>query len=122
MRVLVTGAGGQLGTDVVRRFQEQGDDVVGVGRSSLDVSDRAAVDAAVLDGSFDVVVNAAAWTAVDDCESDPDRAFLVNALACRWLADACRRAGSVVGSWSSPWIRATSSTRSASRWTSSARK
>ena len=94
MRVLVTGAGGQLGTDVARRFGSEGDDVVAVDRAGLDVSDRAAVDAAVLDGGFDVVVNAAAWTAVDDCESDPDRAYATNALACRWLADACRRAGS----------------------------
>ncbi|HAS09699.1 MAG TPA: dTDP-4-dehydrorhamnose reductase, partial [Acidimicrobiaceae bacterium] len=44
-------------------------------------------------GGFDVVVNAGAWTAVDDCEADPDRAYLVNALACRWLADACRQTG-----------------------------
>ena len=62
-------------------------------RATLDVSDRSAVDAIVRDGDFDVVVNAAAWTAVDDCESDPERAFGTNALACRWIADACRRAG-----------------------------
>ena len=93
MRVLVTGAGGQLGTDVARRCEADGDDVVAVDRAGLDVADRVAIDAAVLDGGFDVVVNAAAWTAVDACESDPDRAFATNALACRWLADACRRAG-----------------------------
>ena len=92
-RVLVTGAGGQLGVDVVRHCEEAGDDVVAADRATLDVGDRVAVDAAVLDGGFDVVVNAAAWTAVDACEADPDRAYRDNALACRWLADACRRAG-----------------------------
>lgn len=93
MRILVTGAGGQLGTDVVLRCESEGDDVVAVDRAGLDVSDRTAVDVAILDGGFDVVVNAAAWTAVDDCESDPDRAYATNSLACRWLADACRRSG-----------------------------
>jgi len=92
MRVLITGGGGQLGTDLARACAAAGDDVVAVGADRLDVTDRAAVRSAVGDGGFDVVVNAAAWTAVDDCEADPDRAFLVNALACRWLADACRRA------------------------------
>jgi dTDP-4-dehydrorhamnose reductase len=41
----------------------------------------------------DVVVNAGAWTAVDDCEADPDRAWRINALGVRWVAEATRRAG-----------------------------
>ena len=90
MRVLVTGAGGQLGTDLVAHLEASGDDVVAAHRAVLDVTDRSSVEAAVHDGRFDVVINAAAWTAVDACESDPDRAYRSNALACRWLADACR--------------------------------
>ncbi len=93
MRVLVTGAGGQLGTDVARHCEASGDEVVAVDRGALDVSDGPAVRALVTGGRFDVVFNAAAWTAVDACESDPERAFRVNALACRWLAQACRRSG-----------------------------
>lgn len=93
MRALVTGAHGQLGTDVVRHCAGSGDDVVAADRSVLDVTDRAAVDALIGSGGFDVVYHTASWTAVDDCEGDPDRAHRVNALACRWLADACRRAG-----------------------------
>lgn len=93
MRVLVTGAGGQLGTDLVQHCVSSGDDVVAADRAALDVTDRRAVHAVVGEGSFDVVYNTASWTDVDGCEGDPDRAQQVNALACRWLADAGRRAG-----------------------------
>ena len=41
----------------------------------------------------DVIVNCGAWTAVDACESDPDRAYAVNAMGVRWVADAARRSG-----------------------------
>lgn len=93
-RVLVTGARGQLGTEVVRRFRAGGAEVVAADRSRLDLTDPGAASLQVVGlGGFDIVVNAGAWTAVDDCEADPDRAYLVNALACRWLADACRQTG-----------------------------
>lgn len=93
MRVLVTGAGGQLGHDVAACFEAAGDDVVAATRQQLDVGDRDAVYQAVLGTRPDVVVHAAAWTKVDDCESDPDRAWRVNALGARWIADATQRAG-----------------------------
>jgi dTDP-4-dehydrorhamnose reductase len=94
VRVLITGASGQLGTDLVRTCEEAGDEVVATDGTELDITDRHAVAAALADGGFDVVCNTAAWTAVDDCEADPERAHRVNALAPRWLASACRRAGS----------------------------
>jgi dTDP-4-dehydrorhamnose reductase len=92
MRVLVTGAGGQLGTDVVRFSEASGDDVIAARHHDLDVSDRDAVHGAVSTLRPDVVINCAAWTAVDACESDPDRAMAQNALAVRWLAESCDRA------------------------------
>jgi dTDP-4-dehydrorhamnose reductase len=93
MRALVTGAGGQLGHDVVAAFGAAGDDVVAVDRATLDVTSRDAVLGAITSVRPDVVVHCAAWTAVDACEGDPDRAFATNALAVRWVRDGCERAG-----------------------------
>jgi dTDP-4-dehydrorhamnose reductase len=93
MRVLVTGAIGQVGCEVAAVCAAAGDDVVAAGRSELDIADRDAVLGAVTMIRPDVVINAAAWTEVDACEDDPARAFAVNALAVRNVADACARAG-----------------------------
>ena len=93
MRVLVTGATGQLGLDVVTACTAAGDDVAAAPRGVLDVGDRDAVLGTVLSTAPDVVIHAAAWTAVDDCEADPERAFRDNTLAVRHVAEACRRAG-----------------------------
>jgi dTDP-4-dehydrorhamnose reductase len=93
VKVLVTGAGGQLGRDVHLHCEAMGDEVVAATHAALDVGDRDAVYQAVLSVRPDVVVHAGAWTAVDACEGDPDRAYRVNALGTRWVADASRRAG-----------------------------
>jgi dTDP-4-dehydrorhamnose reductase len=93
MRVLVTGAGGQLGHDVVATAGAAGDDSLGLARGDLDVTDRGAVLAAATTWRPDVVVHCAAWTAVDACESDPERAHASNGLAVRWIAEACDLVG-----------------------------
>jgi dTDP-4-dehydrorhamnose reductase len=94
MRVLITGAAGQLGTDLALTCTAAGDVVVACGRSELDLADRDSVYQAILGVAPDVVLHAGAWTAVDACEGDPERAFHVNALGTEWVADASRRAGS----------------------------
>ena len=71
----------------------RGDDVVAADRTLVDVTDRDAVLGAITSFRPDAVVNCAAWTAVDACESDPERAFVNNALAVRWIAEACVRVG-----------------------------
>lgn len=93
MRVLVTGAGGQLGHDTVLACRSAGDEVMACDRASLDVVDRDQVLGTVMSVRPDAVIHCAAWTAVDACESDPDRAFAANALAVRWVAEACQRSG-----------------------------
>jgi dTDP-4-dehydrorhamnose reductase len=84
---------GQLGHDVVRACAAAGDDVVGVDRSRVDVTDRDAVLGAVTSFAPDAVVNCAAWTAVDACEDDPDRALRATAWPSAHLAEACHRTG-----------------------------
>jgi len=92
MRVLVTGARGQLGLDLVAACAAAGDEVVAVAHADLDITSRSDVLGAVTSVAPDVVINCAAWTAVDACESDPDRALAANGTAVRWLAEACHRA------------------------------
>lgn len=94
MRVLVTGAAGMLGTDVVAALRERGHDVRGLPRAELDITDADAVGAAVRDTQ--VVINCAAWTAVDDAEEHEGEAFMLNAVAPQLLARAARSAGAAI--------------------------
>jgi dTDP-4-dehydrorhamnose reductase len=80
-----------LGTDLVALLRARGEDVRAPGRAGLDVTDAAAVDAVVR--GADVVVNAAAYTAVDAAEEDEARAFAVNAVAAQHVARSAARHG-----------------------------
>jgi dTDP-4-dehydrorhamnose reductase len=94
VRVLVAGAGGQVGARVAECLDDH--EVLAAAHDGLDLADREQVDQVV--GTFrpDAVVNAAAMTNVDACERDPERAFAVNALGVRNLAVAAERAGAHV--------------------------
>ena len=92
-RWLISGAGGMLGTDLVAALASRGEPVTGMDRAGLDVTDAAAVSDAVARGRPDVVVNCAAWTAVDDAEASEERALAVNAGGAANLAAACAGLG-----------------------------
>jgi len=104
MRVLITGAGGQLGHDLVATCTAAGDEVVACDRARLDLTDRDSVYQAITGTAPDVVLHVGAWTAVDACESDPERAFLSNGFGSGWVADASRRVGAHVVAVSTDYV------------------
>ena len=89
MRVLVTGGSGQVGSELAGHLP--GHEVVTPGRTELDLADRDSVEQMVARVAPDLVVNCAAYTAVDQAEAEPGQAMLVNAVGVRHLAVACRR-------------------------------
>jgi dTDP-4-dehydrorhamnose reductase len=88
--ILVAGAAGQLGVELVKEFTLRGYEVHGLTRAQLDTSDAAAVAACVRGLSPNLVINASAYNLVDHAEHDPSAALNGNALAVRHLAAACR--------------------------------
>ena len=92
-QVLVTGADGQLGTELKRYAWPQGYGVVALSRAALDLANPAAIAAMVASRPWAAVINGGAYTAVDKAESDVVTAWQVNALAPAAFGEACARAG-----------------------------
>lgn len=99
-RYLITGARGMLGTDLIPALA--GRDVTALGRAELDITDAAAVDAAV--AGHDVVINAAAYTRVDDAETHEPEAHAINATGAGLLAEAARRHGARIVQLSTDYV------------------
>ena len=89
MKILVTGAKGQLGTELMQVIAARGDDGVGIDIDTVDITQREIVHDVFAQIRPDAVINCAAWTAVDACEDDPDKALTANGVAVRWVAEAC---------------------------------
>lgn len=83
MKVLVTGANGQLGQDVVTLFREAGHDVISCDRKELDITILEQSRKVILEHRPKVIIHCAAYTAVDAAETDVDGAYLVNAVGTR---------------------------------------
>ena len=104
MKVLVAGAAGMLGSDVMLAAGNAGHDVVGFGHTELDVTDAAAVDSKLAAEGPDVVVNCAAWTDVDGAEEAEERAMAVNGTGAGNLAAAAAAVEATVVYVSSDYV------------------
>jgi len=90
-KAVVFGAAGQLGVELVRELKARRYDVTGWDRSQVDITDAAAVESALARYEAEIVFNSAAYNQVDVAEKEPQAALLVNGLAVRNLAMACRQ-------------------------------
>ena len=104
MKVIVTGAGGLVGRATVSAFAARGHSVIGLTHNTLDISDESAVRAKIDSASPEVVINCAAWTDVDGCESDKEHALRANARGPELLALACRRSGALLITISTDYV------------------
>ncbi|PYV26226.1 MAG: dTDP-4-dehydrorhamnose reductase [Acidobacteria bacterium] len=92
MRILITGSKGMLGQDLALHLAAR-HEALPLGRSDADITDSRAVAQAIASRSPDVVIHAAAFTAVDDCEQEPELALQVNGGGTRNVALACEQIG-----------------------------
>ena len=93
-KILVTGAGGQLGNEIRMLSSLYTDkEFAFAGHNELDIADSAAVNTFIGQGQFYAVINCAAYTAVDKAESEKDKAYLINETGAKYLAEASAKAG-----------------------------
>lgn len=90
MKVLVTGANGQLGYDVIKRLDSEGIDCLGTDVESLDITNEEQVKKFISEYSPDVVIHCAAYTAVDKAEDEKELCYSVNVLGTKYIAEACK--------------------------------
>jgi len=104
MRVLITGAGGQLSADLARAFGDAGHETIGLRREDLDIADEAAVSARLDEVRPDAILNTAAYNRVDDAERAVDAAFAANAFGPRALARAAAELDALLVHYSTDYV------------------
>ena len=108
-RVALIGSQGQLASDIARLWPEsaagrRGDELVPLPHAALDITDERRVRGVLSDLRPSLVINTAAYLRVDDCEQEAARAFLVNAVAVKHLAEACREVGAGLAHFSTDYV------------------
>jgi dTDP-4-dehydrorhamnose reductase len=103
-RVALFGSGGQLGVELRSEFSSRGYEVNCFPRSTVDITDAAAVELSIAGCDPAIVINAAAYNQVDVAEKEPLAAFQVNALAVRNLATACRNTDAKLVHFSTDYV------------------
>ncbi|MCL4247775.1 MAG: dTDP-4-dehydrorhamnose reductase [Anaerolineae bacterium] len=95
MRILITGAAGRLGSLLVARLQEN-HDVIGVDLADFDITDFQVTRGFIVDAAPELVIHAAAWTDVDGCAREPDKALLMNGYGTQHVALGAAVAGAAM--------------------------
>ena len=102
MKVMVMGANGQLGTDLCRALQ--GYNIVPLTHADIEITDINSIEEAINRHKPEVVINTAAFVRVDDCESEHDKAFLVNAIGARNIAVVSQKIGAKLAHISTDYV------------------
>jgi dTDP-4-dehydrorhamnose reductase len=103
MKIVILGTGGRLGAALMREYGEEYD-IAGFNRAQLDLASLNDVREKLGAMNFDVLINAAAFTNVDACETERDRAFLINSEAPAILAEICRAKGAKLIQFSTDYV------------------
>jgi dTDP-4-dehydrorhamnose reductase len=104
MKILVTGADGQLGSEIPEAMSKHGHEVVARGLDGLDITDAQSVQETISGLKPDVVINCASYNDVDGAEADLQNALLVNGTAVGYLANACNACGAVLVHFSTDYV------------------
>jgi dTDP-4-dehydrorhamnose reductase len=104
LRILITGSGGLVGRALTEHCRTQGDEVFAYDHKSLDIADPEKVEAVVNERRPEAVINCAAWTDVDGCESNHEKARNVNALGPENLARSSRRVDALLITISTDYV------------------
>jgi dTDP-4-dehydrorhamnose reductase len=103
-RIAIFGSGGQLGVELMSEFAARGYQVTGFERATVDITDAVQVERTIAEFDPAIVINSAAYNQVDVSEKEPQAAFLINGLAVRNIAMACRQADARLVHFSTDYV------------------